>query len=154
MHALPAIAGRVVKARRPHPVLEQPFQVNVRRDHLLAIGESLRFRQQLVVLVNQRVTIPGQVRGGFARASGRIQVGRNALGRLRRAQAVAIRRLADRDVARGEIGQHSRARKGGIRARRDRRPNILANLHVQREPIDIFGLKNQIIPKRHALAQK
>ena len=61
LQALAAVAHRIAEAGHPHPVMHQAFQVNVRRDHLLAVRKPLRLRQQIGVLIDQRVPVPRQV---------------------------------------------------------------------------------------------
>ena len=42
LHAFAAFAGRIVEAGQPHPILQQPFYVNIGRNHLLTGGEPFR----------------------------------------------------------------------------------------------------------------
>ena len=44
LHAFAAFAGRIVEAGQPHPILQQPFYVNIGRNHLLTGGEPFRRR--------------------------------------------------------------------------------------------------------------
>ena len=81
-HPVAAIARRIVETGRAHPVLLQSLQVEVGGDHLLAIRKSLRFRQQFIVLVDQRMAIPGEVRRALARPSGRVEIRRDAFAGL------------------------------------------------------------------------
>ena len=48
-------------------------------------------------------------------------------------EQAAVIRLADGDVAGGEVGEHRRAGERGERARRQRHPEVLADLEVQHE---------------------
>src|SRR5438552_4077411 len=45
---------------------------------------------------------------------------------------MAVIRLADRDVARGQVCEYGRAREGSVGTWRDRRPHVLADLYVDR----------------------
>ena len=103
-HALRDIANRVLEAGQPHAVLGQPFEVQIGEDHLFAFGEALGLRQQLVVLVNQRLAVPSQVGSGFPGTGRGIQVGGHAFAGLRGAEVMAVFRLADGDVAGGQVG--------------------------------------------------
>ena len=151
---LAAVAHRIAEAGHAHPVLRQPLQVNVRRDHLLAVRKALGLGQQVGVLVDQRMPVPGQVGGGFARAGAGIQIGGDALARLRGAEVVAVFGLADGDVAGREVDQHGRARQRRVGARRDGRPHVLANLGVQAEALEVGRLEDQVVAEGHALAQE
>ena len=79
LNPLPAFGQRILKAGHPHPILPQPLEVDVGGDHLLAIGKPLRLRQQIAVLIDQGVSVPGQVGGGFPRPGGGVEIGGDAL---------------------------------------------------------------------------
>ncbi len=66
-------------------------------------------------------------------ARGGISIGRDAARGLRRAQQAAHFRLADRDVAGGEVEQDLGSGERRIGARRVRHPQILADLNVEGE---------------------
>ncbi len=77
-HSFSGAADRVVEARHAHAVLGEALEVNVGDDDLLFGREAIRLGQQIVVLVNDGVAVPGEVGGRFARTRRRIEVGRDA----------------------------------------------------------------------------
>ena len=62
------VVDRVAEAARARPVGDEPVEVDVGEDQLLVLGEPLRLGEQLAVLVDQRLAVPGQVGGRLARA--------------------------------------------------------------------------------------
>jgi hypothetical protein len=68
------VAHRVVERGHAHAVLGQPLQVQVREDDLLLVAEARALGQELVVLVDERVAVPRQVRGGLALPRGGVQI--------------------------------------------------------------------------------
>ena len=126
--------GGVAKTSLTHSALGQALGVDVRGDHLLVVGEAFRLCLQVAVLVDERVAVPSQVCGRFSRARGRIKVSCNALAGLAGAQVLSVVGLADRDVRGRQIREYCRTRQRRVRARRDRRPHVLADFHVKSEP--------------------
>ncbi len=59
--------------------------------------------------------------------------------------------LADRDIAGRQVAEHSCSGQCGICAGRDRRPDIFADLHMNSEMLDVFGLKHDIAAEGHGL---
>ena len=96
---------------------------------------------------------PSQARSvvDFAGAGGGIEIGREAARRLRSAQQSPRLGLADRDVARREVGEDGRAGQRRVRARRHRHPEILANLRVNNQPGHVLGREDQVRPERRAV---
>jgi hypothetical protein len=80
------VVGGVSEGCHAHSVLREALKVDVDGDELFARGEALGLGQQLPVLVDEAVTVPGQVGGGFAGTGGGVRVGGDAARRLRRAQ--------------------------------------------------------------------
>ncbi len=148
------VASSVMETGQAHSLLNQTFQVNVRRDDLLLSGEARGFGQFFAVLVNQRVAVPGQIGGGLARPGGGVEIGGDAFARLRGAQIAAILGLADGDVAGGQVEQNRRAGKRGVSAGRNGRPDILADFGVQQEAGDVLGFKDNVIAEGDAPAQQ
>jgi hypothetical protein len=91
---------RSFEAGRAAALLHQPIQINIGQDHLLVGRETFRFGQQLVILIDQRMAVPGKIGGRFAGTGCRIEISGNVLGRLGATQAAPIFGLANRDVAR------------------------------------------------------
>src|SRR5205823_4166137 len=69
-------------------------------------------------------------------------------GRLRRAEPPAVFGLSNGDVAGREIGQNSSSGQRGVGARRDRSPDILANLNVELESLEVWRCENQVVAER------
>ena len=70
----------------------QPLQVDVGGDDLLVGGEPLGLGQQFVVLVDQRVAVPGQVGRRFARPGGGVEIRGDAA--CRTARRTGLRRYS------------------------------------------------------------
>src|SRR5687768_7045770 len=67
---LTVVRGTVVEAGPAHALLREPVEVDVGRDALLFVAEPLRLGQPRAVLVDQRVSIPREVRRRFALPGG------------------------------------------------------------------------------------
>jgi hypothetical protein len=76
------VVPRVSEAGHPHPVLSQPLQVDIGGDQFGGGRETCSLGEPLAVLVDQRVAVPRQVRGGLAGTGGGVQVGGDAARRL------------------------------------------------------------------------
>jgi hypothetical protein len=61
-HPIPRSRHRIRKTAQPHSVLHKPFKVDVSRDNLLPVGKTVRFREEIAVLIDQRVTVPCEIR--------------------------------------------------------------------------------------------
>ena len=146
MLALRRVAERVL----PHPLLRQPLEIDFRADQLRLILEALRLGQDVAVLGDQRVAVPREIGGRFADAGRRVRVRREASRRLARDQRAPVVGLADRDVRRRQIQQHGRAGQRRVRRRRNRHPQVLANLGVEREQRLLLVLEDQVVAERDA----
>ena len=142
--ALTVKRGTVIEARHPHAVLAQALQIDISDDQLRAICEALCLGETLTVFVDQALPVPGEVGGGFPKASRRIDIGGDALARLARAEHPPVLGLADGDVTGRQVHEHKRAGERSVAAGRERRPEILANLDVHGEVWPILGEDNQI----------
>ncbi len=111
MLALSGVAERVL----PHPLLRQSLEIDFRADQLRLILETLGLDQDVAVLGNQRVAVPGEVGGRFADARRRVGVCGEASRGLTGDQRAAVVGLANRDVGGREIEQHRRAGEGSVR---------------------------------------
>jgi hypothetical protein len=154
LHALLAVDDRVVERVRAHPVLHEAVEVDVRGDHLRVAGEALRLGQQLAVLADDRVAVPGEVGGGLARAGGGVEVAGDALAGLRLAEFAAVLGLADGDVAGREVGEEGGAGQRAVGAGRDGRPDVLADLDVQLEPVEVRGTEHQVVAEGNLFPKK
>lgn len=71
--------GRAIaETRGSGPVLTQSIEINVGQYAVVALSEAPVFLKQLGIFVNQRLSVPGQVGGGFPIAGGTVEIGRNA----------------------------------------------------------------------------
>ena len=146
-------AAVVVEGPHPHALLAQQVEVDVRHGAAVADREALGLREQDAVLVDGRLPVPGEVRGRLALPGRRVDVGGQAARGLRPAQELAVLRAPDGDRAAREVQEHGRARERGLRARRDRHPQVLADLRVDHEPGDVGGLEEQVGAERDARAR-
>ncbi len=153
-HLAGMAAHRIAERRHVHALAREPLQIDVGEDHVRIVGEALRFGQQFAVLVDQRLAIPGEVGGRFALAGRAVQIGGQATGRLLRHQLMAVAGLADHDIGRRQIDQHRCPRQRGERRRRDRHPDVLADLDMEAQQRDVLDLEQQAGAERHALAQQ
>ena len=132
-----------------HPLLRQPLEIDFRAHHLRLILEALGLGDDIAVLGDQRVPVPREVGGRFADARRRVRVRREASRGLARDQRAAVVGLANRDVRRRQIQQHGRAGERRVRRRRNRHPQVLANLGVEGEQRLLLVLENEIVAERH-----
>ena len=91
-HGSDAVAvkrGAVVEARHAHAVLAQTLQIDIGGDYLRTVQEALRLGETLAILVDQTLSVPGEVGRGLTKASRRIDIGGDALGRLARTEHAA-----------------------------------------------------------------
>ena len=133
--ALPVLPCGVVEAGEAHPLLEQPVKVDIPEHQLLVLGEPRCCGQLLVVLVDQRVAIPGKVGGRFAKPGGGVEIGGHAAPRLRGAEGPPVVGLADGAVAGREVRQDRSLSQRGEGARRNRAPDVFADLGMDSEAV-------------------
>ena len=97
------------------------------------------------------MAVPGQVRRGFPRTGGGIQIGGDAAGGLVRGQAQPVFRLPDRHVGGGEVPDHRRP--GHRRKRRgwDRHPDVLTNFQEKTKVPDVGDVEQKVGAERDVL---
>ncbi len=105
------LTGAVAEGVQPHAFLADASQVDIGEGDLVA-DEALRLGQRLATFEHPRLTVPGQVGGGFPRPCGGVDVGGASGARLAGAEQSAGLRLADGDVRSGEVDQHLRSGQG------------------------------------------
>uniref|UniRef100_A0A0N4ZIW7 LigA n=1 Tax=Parastrongyloides trichosuri TaxID=131310 RepID=A0A0N4ZIW7_PARTI len=105
--------------------------------------EPLALGQPRAQLVNGRLTVPRQIRGALAPARGGEDIGRQGARRLAGAQQGALVGLADDDVGGRQVAQDARACERRPRRRRQRRPEVLADLDGEDEARPVGRLKDQ-----------
>ncbi len=147
--ALPRLRSRiVVEAAHREPLLTQEVEVDVGDRDLAGPGEALPFGQQHGILVDRGLTVPGEVGRRLARASGRVDIGRQAPRRGGLAMQAAAPGAADRDGAAAEVSQDGRARERQSRGRRRRHPHVLADLDAEPETRNVLGREDQVRAER------
>jgi hypothetical protein len=151
-HALQAAAmvvDRVPPRADVGAVCDQTVEVDVRQHQRRLVAEARALGQSLAVLVDQRLAVPGQIGGRFASPGSRVEVGAERARRMRGAERAAIVGLADGGVAGRKVGEHGRACQRPEGAGRDRRPEVLADLDVQRQVGHVTGAEQQVGAERH-----
>ncbi len=150
-HLVGMAPDRLAEAVLAHAVLRDPVEIDVRGDELRAVGEAVRLGEQRPVLVDEPVAVPGEIGGRFAEAGGAVEIRGEAARRLVRAELAPVAVLADDDVRRREVQQHGRARERRVRRRRDRRPQVLADLGVEGEERLVLELEHEARAERDVL---
>ena len=127
-----------------HPVLGKTVQVEIGEDDPGFFGKPLRFRQQVSVFKDHGMAVPGQVRRGFPRTGGGIQIGGDAAGGLVRGQAQPVFRLPDRHVGGGKVPDHGCPGHHRERGRGDRHPDVLADFQEETKVRDVGNIEQQV----------
>ncbi len=146
------IVGRVGEAARARTVGDHPIEVDVGEDHLLLLGEPVGLGDEVAVLADQRLAVPGDVGRRLALAGGGVHVPGDRPARVGHAQQAAVVGLPDGDVARREVRHDRRTGHRAVAARRDRGPHVLADLDVEGELHDVLAAEQQLRAERHLLA--
>ena len=126
----------------------QHVEVDIGDRRLVRHRKPFGLGQSIAVLEYRGLAVPGQVGGRLACPGRRIEISRQAAGRLRAAQQPPRLRLADGDVARREVGQHRGARQRRLAAGRVRHPDILADFGMHDEVAQIGGREQQVGAER------
>ncbi len=149
------MVGRVVgEAGHAQPVGGEAGQVHFGHEELRLGGEALRLGEKVAVLVDQGVTVPGEVGGRLARTRGRVEVGRHASGRLGCAEQPPVVPLGHEGIGRGEVDEDRGARQRRIAARRCGNPHVLADLEVKRQALDLGRREQEIGPEGDAPSEE
>ncbi len=118
------------------------------------IRKTFRFGQQVTVFINERMSVPSQIGRRFTRAGSRVKISSHAFGGLPGAKIFPVFGFANRDIAGRKICQNGRAGHGRIRARRYRRPYILADFRMERHSLHINCFKYQVAPEWDRVAKE
>ena len=137
-----------VEAAHLHALVAQQVEVDVGDGELAGRREALGLGQRRAVLEDRGLAVPGEIGGGFARARRGVEIGRHAARRLRGAQQPPRLRLADRDVAGRQVGEHRRAGQRRLRAGRHRDPDVLADLGMHDQARHVLGREQQVGAER------
>ena len=124
-------AAIVVEGALPEPFLAESVEVDVGHAALRGLGKALGLGEQVAALVDHRLAVPREVGGRLPRPGGGIEVRRVAARAGRAHEQSSILGAGDGDRAAREVREHGRAGQGGLGARRDRHPHVLAHLDVQ-----------------------
>ena len=124
-----------------HALLADAAEVDVGGDEGRIARKPLGLGEPVAAFEDGGVAVPGEVGGRFAGTGGRVGVGRDGARRLAGAEQAARLRLADGDVARRQVDEHLGAGQRRARRRRQRHPEILADLDMEGEarPIPSSG---------------
>ena len=144
----------VVEGPHPQPLGTQQVEVDVGDRVPRAPREPLGVGEQVAVLPDHRLAVPGEVRGRLALAGRRVDVRRQAPCRRRPRQQAARLRPPDGDRTARQVRQHGRPGQRRRRAGRHRHPHVLADLDVQDEPGHVLGGEQQVRPERHLGARQ
>ena len=131
----------------------KPIQVDVGNREVSVPPEPPGLGQDAAVLGDEAVPAEHDVGRRFARPARRIDVPAEApAGRIRH-KLSAVRRLANGLVAGAQVGEHRRPGHRLQRARRDRPPQVFADLDAEHEPGELRrrAFKEQVRPERHRL---
>ena len=149
VRALEVHAPVVVEGAHAGALLAQQVEVDVGHRAPVAVGEALGLRQQHAVLEDRGLPVPREVGRGLALPGRRVDVRRQAARGRRPAQQLAVLRPPDGDRAPRQVEQHRRAGERRLGARRDRDPDVLADLGVDDEPGHVLGREQQVRAERH-----
>lgn len=148
------LRGVLTEGRLSHAVGQQRRQIDVGDRRRARERESLGLRQQLAAVRHQPVAVPCQVGRRFAEARRAVQLRRQVLRRRHADEVATVLPLADRDVRRREIREHGGAGERRERARRDGRPEVLADLRVQREPVHVRERHEDVGAERDVVTEE
>ena len=98
--------GAVIEARHPHTILAQTLQIEIGAGVLRVIGKALGLGEHLAVLVDQTLSIPGEIGCRLPEAGSGIDIGRDALGRLAAAKQPPVFGLPNCHVAGRLVHEH------------------------------------------------
>ncbi len=126
-------------------------QIDVRQDELRLVGKAWRLCEKVALFEDHRLSVPGEIGRRLPLPRSGIEIGGKAAGRMRRAQGLAVVRLANYGVGGRQIEQQSRPRKRRARRWRDRNPYVLADFHMDREALEIRGLEQHVRAERRQL---
>ena len=148
------VVGAVDVAGHPHAIGDEPVEVDVGLDQRPVAAESLRLGEDVAVLRDQRVAVPREIGGRLVRARAGVDVRGDGPGGMRRAQLLAIARLAHGHVAARRVRHHRGAGHRRVGARRDRHPEVLADLDRHREVVEVVGGEEEVGPERHRVVEQ
>ena len=92
-----------------HPLLEQPFEIDLAAHELRFVVIAARLGDEPTVFVDQGLAIPREVGSRFARPSSGVKVRREASRRLIARQTMPVVRLPYRHIRGGQVQQYGRA---------------------------------------------
>ena len=148
--AVAVVVDAVDEARHPHPVGDQPVEVDVGAHQRGSRPKRSDSASTLPFSATMRVAVPREVGGRLVHdPAPAYTYARDRAGRLRGAQLAPVARLADRDVAARQVGHHGGARHasrsvlGGIG-----HPDVLADLDRDHEVGHVDDVEQQVGAER------
>ena len=149
-HAVGVGAAVVVEGALPQPLRHEPLQVDVGHGAGRAGREALGLAEQVAVLVDEGLPVPGQVGRRLTFAGRGIQVCRQAPRRGGAREELAVLGAGHRDRGAGQVGEDRGAGERGLGRRRHGHPHVLAHLDVQHEARHVGRVEEQVRAERHA----
>ena len=125
----------------------QALDVDVDDGGARPVGEALGGGEQLAVLVDEGLPVPGQVGGGLALSGGGVDVGGQPPGRRRAGQQLTVLGPPHRDGRAREVDQDRRPGQRRHGGGRDGHPHVLADLDVEGQAGDIVDLEQEVRPE-------
>ena len=143
----PATGELSVRALSAKALGAQALDIDVDDGGARTVGEALGGAEQLAVLVDEGLAVPGQVRGGLALPGGGVDVGGQPPGRGGAGQQLTVLGPPHRDGRAGEVDQDRRPGQRRQRRRRDGHPHVLADLDVEGQAGNVLDLEQEVRPE-------
>ena len=134
----------VLEGALAHPLGEQALDVDVDDRGAGALAEALGGAQQLAVLVDEGLPVPGQVRGGLPLPGGGEDVGGQAPRAGGPDQQLAVLGPSHGDGRAGQVDQDRGARQRRQGRGRHGHPHVLADLGVEDQARHVVDLEQQV----------
>ncbi len=141
--------GGLAEGIGAHAVLHDAVEVEVPQRDLRAVGVALGLGNARAVLVDHAVPVPCELCGRLAEARADVKIAGDAARRLVGDQLAPVLVLADGDVGRREVEEHVGTGERRVRRGRNRRPQVLADLHGERGERLLLRLEEELRAERH-----
>ena len=151
----PSMVGGVLSpGALPQPVLDLRAEIDVDGHRISGERETLRLADDLAALRDEPVPVPREVRGRLPEPRRAVHLDGDVLGRRGAHQLLAVLQLANRHVGGGQVREHGGAGERGDRARRHRRPEVLADVGVEHEVGKVPGADEHVGPEGNAVPEQ
>ena len=153
-HPIVRLGGvdRIGERCLPRALHAQALGVDVRDDELPVAPETLSLGQEHAVLRHHQVAVENEVGRRLVHAGVGVDVAGQGAARLLTHQLPAVVGLRHEHRRRGGVEKNRGPGHRMDRARRDRGPEVLADLHSQRHPRLFRHLEKKVDPEGHGLA--